>query len=56
MAIDANRPRVEQIVRELLDAAQGQIDVVEQLARPLPYRIISEMLGVPWDDPIVNGE
>ena len=51
MAMDANRPRVEQIVRELIDAGQGRLDVVEELARPLPYRIISEMLGVPWDDP-----
>jgi cytochrome P450 len=56
MAIDANRPRVEQIVRELLGAADGSIDVVEELARPLPYRIISEMLGVPWDDPRLEPE
>ena len=56
MAIDANRPRVEAIVRELLDAGQGHIDVVEQLARPLPYRIISEMLGVPWHDPRLEPE
>ena len=56
MAIDANRPRVEQIVRELLDAGQGRLDVVEDLARPLPYRIISEMLGVPWDDPRLEPE
>jgi cytochrome P450 len=56
MAIEANRPRVQEIVRELLEAAQGRIDVVEQLARPLPYRIISEMLGVPWDDPRLEPE
>ncbi len=28
----------------------GQLEVVSQLAYPLPVRIISELLGVPVDD------
>ena len=52
MAIEANKPRVEAIVAELIAArSNGEMDVVEDLARPLPFRIIAEMLGVPWDDP-----
>jgi len=45
-------PRIRQITGELLDAAAaaGQLEVVSQLAYPLPVRIISEMLGVPLED------
>jgi cytochrome P450 len=46
------RPRVRAIVTELLDAAaaRGSIEVIEDLAYPLPVAIISEMLGVPKED------
>jgi len=39
-------------VAELLDAAleRGELDVVAELAYPLPVRIICEMLGVPVAD------
>jgi cytochrome P450 len=42
-------PRIRAITTELLDAAAvaGHLEVVSQLAYPLPVRIISEMLGVP---------
>ncbi|HXW45153.1 MAG TPA: cytochrome P450 [Streptosporangiaceae bacterium] len=45
-------PRIRAITSELLGAATaaGQLEVVSQLAYPLPVRIISEMLGVPADD------
>jgi cytochrome P450 len=45
-------PRIRAITGELLGAASaaGQLEVVSQLAYPLPVRIISEMLGVPVED------
>jgi cytochrome P450 len=45
-------PRIRAIAAELLTAAAagGQLEVVSQLAYPLPVRIISEMLGVPVED------
>jgi cytochrome P450 len=45
-------PRIRAITTELLDAAAaaGHLEVVSQLAYPLPVRIISEMLGVPLAD------
>jgi cytochrome P450 len=45
-------PRIRAVTGELLTAASGagQVEVVSQLAYPLPVRIISEMLGVPVDD------
>lgn len=45
-------PRIETITDELLTAAaeRGRLDVVADLAYPLPVRIISELLGVPDAD------
>jgi hypothetical protein len=45
-------PRIRALTTELLDAAAvvGPLEVVSQLAYPLPLRIISEMLGVPAAD------
>ena len=45
-------PRIRAITDELLTAAgaAGHLEVVSQLAYPLPVRIISEMLGVPVSD------
>ncbi len=45
-------PRIRAITGDLLTAAAtaGQLEVVSQLAYPLPVRIISEMLGVPVED------
>ena len=51
--IEALRPRVEQIVHDLLDAmADGPkpADLVEALALPLPSLVICELLGVPYAD------
>jgi cytochrome P450 family 109 len=45
-------PRITAIVDEILEQsrAEGKIDIVEQLAYPLPVRVIGEMLGVPLKD------
>ncbi len=55
-AIEARRPRVQAIVDELLAAARpaGRMDVVTDLARPLPYRAICDLLGLPADDPRIE--
>ncbi|MGH9025273.1 MAG: cytochrome P450 [Acidimicrobiia bacterium] len=47
--IQAMRPQVEQLVTEALDAVAGQgaMDVIADLAFPLPFQVISEMLGMP---------
>ena len=51
-AIERLRPSVEKLVHELLDAAAGrsEIDVINDLAQPLPSTVICEMLGVPLAD------
>ena len=48
-AVQAMQPRVEALVDEALDriADAGQADVVAELAFPLPFTVISEMLGIP---------
>ena len=50
--VESLRPRVEEIVTELLDAAidAGHVDLAEALGYPLPVRIICELLGVPQSD------
>ena len=47
-AVEALRPRVQQLVDRYLDTAaeQGQMDVIADLARPLPVAVIAELLGV----------
>ncbi len=47
--IEALRPRIEQMVDDALDrmADAGTADVVGELAFPLPFDVISEMLGLP---------
>ncbi|MFD2416853.1 cytochrome P450 [Amycolatopsis pigmentata] len=48
-AVDALEPRIGELVDEALDrmAAKGEVDVVAELAFPLPFTVISEMLGTP---------
>jgi cytochrome P450 len=52
--IESLRPRVQHLVDEYLDAAvtrgDGEIDVIADLAFPLPFTVISEMLGIPDTD------
>jgi cytochrome P450 len=66
-AIAQLAPRIEAVTHDLLDAvaAQGKMDVIQDLSYPLPVIVIAEMLGVPledrarfkhWSDEIVSGE
>lgn len=50
--VETLRPRAQSLVDDLIDAAatKGSLDVIEDLAYPLPVTIISEMLGVPAED------
>ena len=51
-ALEAWRPRIEAIVDRLLAEAtsEGEVDMLEALAVPLPTMVIAEMLGIPTDD------
>lgn len=51
-AIDAIKPRIEEIAHELLDAVAGEaeIEFMDALATPLPVIVIAELLGVPPED------
>ncbi|HVG98911.1 MAG TPA: cytochrome P450 [Chloroflexota bacterium] len=59
-------PRIEAVVGELLDrvAESGRMDVIEDLAYPLPVIVIAQLLGIPpeerdrfkaWSDAVVTG-
>jgi cytochrome P450 len=50
--IEVMRGHIQEIVDRLLGRAlaQGGMDVIEDLAYPLPVTVICEMLGVPVDD------
>ncbi len=47
--VESMRPRIQEIVDELLDALQasGRMDVIRDLAIPVPVTVISEIFGVP---------
>lgn len=51
-AIQVIKPRIEEIVDELLDQVDGDqsFDAIQTLADPLPVIVISELLGVPPED------
>ena len=46
------RRRIQELVDELMAPAleRGSMEVIEDLAYPLPVRVITEMLGVPLED------
>jgi hypothetical protein len=50
--VDRLRPRVQRLTDELLDAARNpeELEVVEELARPLTASVIGELLGLPAGD------
>lgn len=52
VAVDALQEFVARTTEELLAPAlsRGTLDVVADLARPLPVRVISRLLGIPRDD------
>ncbi len=51
-AIAQLTPRITAIVNDLLDnvAAKGKMDIIDDLANPLPVTVIAEMLGIPQQD------
>lgn len=51
-AVDRLRARVEVLVHELLDrvAERGEMDIIADLALPVPSTVICEMMGVPLAD------
>lgn len=66
-AVAALTPRIEGIVSALLDQVipAGRMDVVGDLAYPLPVIVIAEMLGIPpenraqfklWSDAVTSGQ
>ncbi len=50
--VEALRGHIREIVKKLLDVveAEGQMDVIADLADPLPCVVTAEMLGVPAED------
>jgi pimeloyl-[acyl-carrier protein] synthase len=51
-AVDAMTSRIQRLVDGFLDAVQshGRMDVIADLAYPLPVTVIAEMLGAPPED------
>jgi cytochrome P450 len=50
-AIERLRPRIESLVAAALDRAaeQGSMEVVDELAFPVPFQVISDLLGMPTE-------
>jgi cytochrome P450 len=48
--VESLRPRVQQLVDEVLGDAGPTMDVIADLAFPLPFTVISELLGMPDGD------
>src|SRR6478609_8530639 len=48
-AIERLRPRVQHLVGDVLDraAAAGELELVEDLAFPVPFQVISDLLAMP---------
>jgi cytochrome P450 len=46
------RPRIQSLVDEMLDSVQpkGEMDIIADLAYPLPATVIMEMIGIPLAD------
>ena len=64
-SVAALAPRIDGIVRELLDSVvpAGRMDIVDDIAYPLPVIVIAELLGIPpqdraqfkrWSDAVVT--
>jgi cytochrome P450 len=50
-AIERLRPRVQQLVGDVLDRAaeRGEVELVDELAFPVPFQVISDLLAMPTD-------
>lgn len=57
-AVSAWRPRIEAVTDALLDRVEkhGEMDLIADLALPVPSTLICEMLGVPVDDRVTFTE
>ena len=46
------RPRIQAIIDQILDSVQGagQMDVIRDVAVPLPFAVLGGILGVPLSD------
>ncbi len=51
-SVDALAPRIQEIVDEYLDKvmADGKMDIMHDLATPLPVIVIAELMGIPAED------
>ena len=49
--IERLRPRIQQLVDEILDRAQerGSLELVDDLAFPVPFQVISDLLNMPTE-------
>src|SRR5262249_25785781 len=57
-AMEAWRPLVQKVIKDLLDEVEvtGHMDVMRDLATPLPVLVIAQMLGLPDQDrPFLRG-
>ena len=56
--IEGAAEKIQQVVNNLLDAVQanGQMDVISDLAAPLPITLLVELLGVPAKESAVLGQ
>ena len=50
-AIERLRPRVQQLVDDILDRAaeRGSMELVDELAFPVPFQVIADLLGMPTE-------
>jgi cytochrome P450 len=49
-AVEAMRPRIQTLVEGLLDSAPSSVDIIRDLASPLPAIVIGEIVGAPSED------
>jgi cytochrome P450 len=48
--VQALRPRIAQLVDDLLEPMSGEVDFVQAVGFPLPVNVIGELLGIPEPD------
>src|SRR5688500_14149361 len=50
-AIERLRPRVQQLVDDVLDTAaeRGSMELIDELAFPVPFQVISDLLAMPTE-------
>jgi hypothetical protein len=48
--VERLRPFIQQTVNDLLDSANDEMDIIHDLAYPLPVMVIAELIGLPASD------